>query len=69
MTIDDLAGMMSRFENRIVGRIDGIEKEMKTGFAGVQSQLDNICLNYTSQNEHALALTRIKRLENKAGIR
>ncbi|MFA6601899.1 MAG: hypothetical protein WCT02_03505 [Candidatus Paceibacterota bacterium] len=76
ITIDDLAVMISHLEDRLSGKIDGLEsrinsleKEMRFGFTGVQNQLDNIYLNYTTMSEHALLRDRVKRIERKVGIK
>lgn len=69
VTIDSLAMMISRLETRLVDRIDILEKEMKYRFTGVQNQLDNIYLNYTTMNEHRLLKDRMTRIERKISIR
>lgn len=76
VTINDLAGMISRLENRLVLRIDGVddrisslEKRMEKRFDDVQSQIDHIYKNYATVREHSLLRDRVKRVERKVGIK
>jgi len=69
ITLNDLAGMVQRGFLAVDKRFEDMDTKLDYRFNSAQSQLDNICLNYTTRQEHSLLKDRVKRVESKVGIR